>query len=72
MNSVNESLYYGVPLVIYPQTSEQGGVANRVTQVGAGIMLDKTTPEAIRKAVETLLSDNSYRDGALVISKGFK
>ncbi len=72
MNSVNESLYYGVPLVMYPQTSEQGGVANRVTQVGAGIMLDKTTPEAIRKAVETLLSDNSYRDGALVISKGFK
>ena len=72
MNSVNESLYYGVPLVMYPQTSEQGGVANRVTQVGAGIMLDKTTPEAIRKAVETLLSDNSYRDGALAISKGFK
>ncbi len=72
MNSVNESLYYGVPLVMYPQTSEQGGVANRVTQVGAGIMLEKTTPEAIRKAVETVLRDNSYRDKALVISKGFK
>ena len=72
MNSVNESLYYGVPLVMYPQTSEQGGVANRVTQVGAGIMLEKTSPEAISQAVESVLSDNAYRDGALAISKGFK
>ena len=72
MNSVNESLYYGVPLVMYPQTSEQGGVANRVIQVGAGIMLEKTSPEAISQAVESVLSDNAYRDGALAISKGFK
>lgn len=72
MNSVNESLYYGVPLVMYPQTSEQGGVANRVTQVGAGLMLEKTTPEAIREAVEKVLNDTSYRNGAATISEGFK
>lgn len=72
MNSVNESLYYGVPLVMYPQTSEQGGVANRVTQVGAGLMLEKTTPEAIREAVEKVLNDTSYRNGAAAISEGFK
>ena len=72
MNSVNESLYYEVPLVMYPQTSEQGGVANRVTQVGAGLMLEKTTPEAIREAVEKVLNDNSYRSGAVAISEGFK
>lgn len=72
MNSVNESLYYGVPLVMYPQTSEQGGVANRVTQVGAGIMLEKTSPEAIRGVMETILSDSAYRDAAVVISDGFK
>ena len=72
MNSVNESLYYGVPLVMYPQTSEQGGVANRVTQVGAGVMLEKTTPGAIREAVEKVLNDTSYRNGAATISEGFK
>ena len=72
MNSVNESLYYGVPLVMYPQTSEQGGVANRVTQVGAGLMLEKTTPEAIREAVEKVLNDTSYRNGAAAVSEGFK
>lgn len=42
MNSVNESLYYRVPLILYPQTTEQGGVANRVAQLGAGIYLEET------------------------------
>ena len=39
MNSVNESLYYQVPLVMYPQTTEQAGVAARVQQLSAGILL---------------------------------
>ena len=72
MNSVNESLYYEVPLVMYPQTNEQGGVANRVMQVGAGICLEKTGPAAIREAVENVLSDSSYREKATEISDGFK
>lgn len=29
MNSVNESLYYGVPMILFPQTNEQGGVGGR-------------------------------------------
>ena len=72
MNSVNESLYYQVPLVMYPQTSEQGGVANRVAQVGAGIRLEKTTSDAIREAVEKVLADSSYCENAAIISEGFK
>ena len=72
MNSVNESLYYEVPLVMYPQTSEQGGVANRVMQVGAGILLEKTGPKAIREAVEKVLADASYQKNAAIISQGFK
>lgn len=72
MNSVNESLYYEVPLVMYPQTNEQGGVANRVMQVGAGIHLEKTSPAAIREAVEKVLSDPTYCEKAAEISDGFK
>ena len=72
MNSVNESLYYEVPLVMYPQTNEQGGVANRVMQVGAGIRLEKTSPAAIREAVEKVLSDPTYCEKAVEISDGFK
>ena len=72
MNSVNESLYYQVPLVMYPQTSEQGGVATRVLQLGAGIRLEKTSPSAIREAVKQVLEDSSYREHAKMISEGFQ
>ncbi len=71
MNSVSESLYYQVPLVMYPQTSEQGGVATRVEQVGAGIRLKKTSPRAIREGVEQVLNHSCYRESAQKISEGF-
>lgn len=72
MNSVNESLYYEVPLIMYPQTSEQGGVATRVSQLGAGIRLEKNTPSAIYEAIKTVLETPSYRKNATAISEGFK
>ena len=72
MNSVNESLYYGVPLVMYPQTPEQGGVATRVEQLKAGIFLKKSNAANICNAVETLLNNEEYRKNAQCISDGFK
>ena len=72
MNSVNESLYYGVPLVMFPQTPEQGGVANRVSQLKAGIMLKKNTVKNIQNAVKSLINDGEYRKNAISISDGFK
>ena len=72
MNSVNESLYCGVPLVMYPQTPEQGGVASRVEQLKAGILLKKSNAANICNAVETLLNNEEYRKNAQCISDGFK
>lgn len=72
MNSVNESLYFEVPLVMLPQTSEQSGVATRVSQVGAGIQLNKINAAEIKTAIELLLTDMSYKDNAKKISQGFK
>ncbi|MBQ7066486.1 MAG: glucosyltransferase [Lachnospiraceae bacterium] len=72
MNSVNESLYYQVPLVMYPQTSEQGGVATRVEQLGAGIRLQKVNSSAICETVKQVLETPSYKENAKVISDGFK
>ena len=56
MNSANEALSYGVPLVCLPQTSEQGGVAERAAELGAGLLLKKPTVQNIRRAVERGLS----------------
>ena len=72
MNSVSEGLYFGVPLIMLPQTSEQGGVAERVLQLGAGMKLKKTDIMSIRNAVETILADGTYRKNAEKIAEGFK
>lgn len=72
MNSVNESLYYQVPLVMYPQTTEQAGVAARVQQLSAGILLKKETSDSIRRTIEQVLNTPSYYESALAISEGFK
>lgn len=72
MNSVNESLYFGVPLIMLPQTSEQGGVAERVLQLGAGIKLTKTDSASILDAVQKILADPSFQQNAAAIADGFK
>ena len=72
MNSVNESLYFGVPLLMLPQTAEQGGVAERVCQLGAGIKLKKTDRVSILNAINKLLLMGSYKENAMKISCSFK
>ena len=72
MNSASEGLYFGVPLVTLPQTSEQSGVAARAEQLGAGLRLRKTTPDAIRAALETTLIEPSYRKNAEKIGASFR
>ena len=72
MNSVSESLYFGVPLIMFPQTSEQGGVAERVNQLGAGIKLNKSDAPSILDAINKIFADSSYKQNAALISESFK
>ncbi len=72
MNSVSESLYFGIPLIMLPQTSEQGGVAERVNQLGAGIKLDKSDVPSILDAINKIFTDSTYRQNVTSISESFK
>ena len=72
MNSVSEALYFGVPLVLFPQTPEQRGVANRVHQLGAGRFLESDTPAALRAAVDGVLHDEAVRAAAQKIAESFR
>ncbi len=72
MNSVNASLYYAVPIVVFPQQQEQRMVAERVVSLGAGTYLKKNSSTSIREAVQIILEDNSYRENAMKLSEGFK
>lgn len=71
MNSVNESLYYGVPMVLFPQHSEQRMVANRVADLGAGLMLKENNTEYIKDAVFKVMNDSEYKQNANRLSKSF-
>ena len=71
MNSASESLYFGVPLLCCPQTREQGGVAARVTALGAGIMLENPSVSCIKAAVKRLLSDTKIKANAEEIARSF-
>ena len=72
MNSVSEALWFGVPLVMLPQTAEQGGVAQRVAQLGAGVKLEKTDPASIRASLARVLHHPSYAGNAAAIGEGFR
>jgi MGT family glycosyltransferase len=72
MNSVNESLYYGVPMVLFPQHSEQGLVAERTAELGAGLMLKGNKPNHIKSAIAQILNDDTYKENANKISTSFK
>lgn len=72
MNSVSESLYFGVPLIMLPQTSEQSGVARRVYELGAGINLEKTDADSILNAINEIINDSKYKNNAEEISASFK
>lgn len=72
MNSASEALYYEVPLILFPQTPEQGAVAKRVEELGAGIKLQSAQKENILAATEKVFANKQYKLEAKKISNGFK
>ena len=46
MNSTHEGLYYGVPLIVIPQSADQPLIAERVSNIGAGMKLEMQVLDA--------------------------
>lgn len=72
MNSVNESLYMGVPMVLFPQHSEEAAVATRVEQLKAGFRLKKDNAKHIKKAVSEVLGNTEYKENARKLMSDFR
>jgi UDP:flavonoid glycosyltransferase YjiC (YdhE family) len=72
MNSASEGLYFGVPLILFPQTPEQDAVAKRTEELGAGLRLPSIEKDDIIKTVTQIFSDRKYKIGADKISDSFK
>ncbi|WP_028777020.1 macrolide family glycosyltransferase [Shimazuella kribbensis] len=74
LNSVSESLYFEVPLVMIPIRADQPAVAKRIEELGAGIRLDvnKISPQQLKEAVLDVLYNPIYKENGKIISQSFK
>ncbi|MGR6764051.1 macrolide family glycosyltransferase [Paenibacillus sp. T2-29] len=74
MNSASEALYYNVPMVLVPMTSDQPIVANRVQELGAGIAVNKNelTPAILKAALVEVLNQAIYKQQAHVVGQSLR
>ena len=72
MNSASEGLYFQVPLVLFPQTPEQGAVAKRTEELGAGIRLQSISEDDILDSLKQVLSNPNYKENAVKVSESFR
>ncbi|MCU6798150.1 glycosyl transferase family 1 [Paenibacillus sp. WQ 127069] len=74
MNSTNEGLYYGVPLIVIPQSADQPIIAGQVVNIGAGIKLQmqSLTANQLREAVDHVLNLSSFNKASAQIRESFQ
>jgi MGT family glycosyltransferase len=70
MNSANEALWHGVPMVLHPQHGDQHLVAARIVELGAGERLEPGASALhIRAVVDLVAGDGRYRHVAWRIGR---
>lgn len=61
MNSTQEGLFYGVPLIFYPSQIEQEIIWIQGEKKWCGILLKKNSPEHIKEAIRKISENPSYK-----------
>lgn len=66
MNSVSEALWYNVPTIVVPQMGDQYFVAQRITELKAGLSLPmaKVNPATLQAAAIQITQDITYKQQA--------
>ncbi|MBY0121536.1 macrolide family glycosyltransferase [Bacillus sp. S/N-304-OC-R1] len=74
MNSANEGIYYGVPMIVIPLSADQPIIAEQIVSIGAGIKLNmqSLTEDHLREAVDLVISQQSFQKAAAKISESFQ
>lgn len=73
LNSISESISFGVPMIVVPNTIEQAINAARVEQLQAGLYLNsrQLTSAEIRQAAEAVLAEPAMKSGVQQIRRSF-
>ncbi|MGA4730318.1 macrolide family glycosyltransferase [Micromonospora taraxaci] len=66
VNSVNEALYAGTPMLVVPQGADQLLVASRIVELGAGLSIrtEDVTVEVVRALARRLLDESRFQAAA--------
>ncbi|PFJ05041.1 glycosyl transferase family 1 [Bacillus cereus] len=74
MNSTQEGLYNGIPLIVIPQSADQPVIAKQVENLGVGVTLHmkELTEEQLRESVEIVLNNPSFKEAALNMKESFR
>ena len=74
MNSLNEGLYFGVPVIVCPQQFEQAFNGRRLQKMGIAKTLAQATPSAskIRETVEAVINDQPMKERAVTYGQTLK
>jgi MGT family glycosyltransferase len=74
LNTALESLSSGVPMVALPVTNDQPGVAARITNKKAGVVISPqpTSPEDFVTAIKRVLGDPTFRDNAQKVQQAIR
>ena len=74
MNSTHEGLYYGIPLILLPQSADQPIIARQVSNIGAGITLQmqSLTPNQLLETVDHVLNHPSFKKAATKMRESFQ
>ncbi|MGW6737071.1 macrolide family glycosyltransferase [Streptomyces sp. NPDC055013] len=69
MNSVNEAMYAGVPMLVVPQGADQPMIARRVAGLGAGLSLrtEDVAKGSVRALARRLLHEPAFRAAAATL-----
>lgn len=70
-NSVNEALYFGVPMLALPQVNDQHMVAKRLSTMQLGITenIKELSPEILKAKTETFIMDSHIKENCMSFSQ---
>lgn len=73
-NTVCETLWHGLPLVVAPIRDDQPAVAGQVTRAGAGVRVrfNRAGAAHINAALDAVLHDPDYRAAAQRVGRSFR